>query len=119
MPFYHTSNFKFPKTGREVICAASAKIAKLTLKIGERKKHVRDQAKALGLESVEDALLKAENLGMNLSVEDSIVHTKMLNNREKARAEQEELEKLEILVRNLPEDAEINLDFDTLEYFGF
>lgn len=117
---YHFSKLSFPKTGEEIKKQAEEKIEKLQAKIEERKRLIAEHAAQLGIESVEDALTRAEELGLELTdAEDQVAHTKMLSNRSRAKEEQSEIRQLEMLVRNLPDDETYKLDFDSLQYFGF
>lgn len=119
MRVYFAEELRFPKTGAEVVEKAKLRIEKLEAKLENRKRFIAEQAKELGIASVEDALTRAEDLGIELSPENSIVHSKMLNNVNKSKKERAEIEQLEMIVRNLPLDQTFELKFDSLQYFGF
>lgn len=116
---YEFNQLVFPKSGSDIVAKAVQKAEKIEAKITERKRVVGDMAKSLGITNVEDALLRAEDLGLELNAEDQVVHSKMLSNRSKAQKENEELRRLQMLIRNLPPDQSFDLSFDALSYFGF
>jgi hypothetical protein len=109
----------FPKKGSEIIEKAKGLADRIESKIEERKRVISKLAEQLGITDVGSALMRAEDIGLELSAENSVAHSKMLDNRSKATKEREELRKLKMVIRNLPADKTFDLKYEALDYFGF
>jgi hypothetical protein len=110
----------FPKSGEQIIEKAKAKLARLTARQDERNKTVAALAQQLGIESVEEALTRADELDNSLaSPEDSVAHSKLQGLASRAKRVREEILQLEMVVRNLPHGKTFDLKFEALKYFGF
>jgi trehalose-6-phosphate synthase len=116
---YHMRDWEFPKKGSEIKEKAKKKIEQLKAKVETRRTMISEQAAALGIKSVEEALTRMEEFGHKPEVEDQVAFSKIVSNRNKVKSEWDEIEKLKLLARNLPDDGEYKLDFAALEYFGF
>lgn len=116
---YRFGKLTFEKTGREIKDKIAAKVDSLENKVEARKKIIADQAKALGISSVEEALTRAEEIGISLSDENRVVHSKMLSNTSRVKDESREIRQLKMAHRNLDDKRTFELDFDSLEYYGF
>jgi hypothetical protein len=116
---YHMRGWEFPKTGAEVKAKALEKIEQIKSKVEARRAMIATQAKELGITSVEDALTRMEELGLQFDSNQEVAFSKLVSNRDRVKSDGGEIKKLELLARNLPDDGEYKLDFAALEYFGF
>lgn len=127
MGSYYGNEFKeleFPKTGKEIKEKAQMKADELRQKLADREKALKVQLEEAGLTSTMDILLNIDDLlnEANSSANaPSDVKVRIQNIVRKVRDEKAELERLELVVRNIPEYREepFALSFDALSYFGF
>jgi len=122
---YYGNEFKelhFPKTGKEIEEKGKAKIGELKAKLVDREKALKAQLTEAGLTDTMDILLNIDDL-LNEAVSSanapSDVKVRIQNIVRHVRDEKAELERVEIMVRNIPREETFNLSFDALIYFGF
>lgn len=122
---YYSKEFNelhFPKTGAEIEEAAGEKAQELKEKLQERERALRVQVKEAGLSDSVDVLLHIDDL-LNRDASSanapSEVKVKLQNLVRKIRDEREELERLHLVMRNIPREETFNLSFAALGYFGF
>jgi len=122
---YYGNEFKqlyFPKAGHEIREKGHDKIQVLKGKLEDRERALREQIKDAGLNDSVDILLNIDDLlneNNSSANAPSDVKVRLQNLVRKVRDEKDELERVELMVRNLPSDETFNLSFDALIYFGF
>lgn len=122
---YYGNEFKnlhFPKTGKEIVEKGKAKVESLTGKLADREKALKEQLTEAGLTDTMDILLNIDDLlneACSSANAPSDVKVRLQNIVRKVRDEKAELERVETMVRNLPEDETFKLSFEALTYFGF
>ena len=123
--YYNGNEFRqltFPKTGEQIKERGVEKIRTLKLSLKSRERAIQAIVKEAGLTSSVDILLNVDDLlNENFSCEQapSEVKARLQNVVRKVRDEKEELSRLELMVRNLPDNVKYDLSFDSLSYFGF
>jgi DNA repair exonuclease SbcCD nuclease subunit len=124
------NELEFPKTGKEIEEKALAKAEELKKKLADREKALKVQLEEAGLTDTMDVrltdtmdillnigdLLNEANSSVNVS---SDVKVRIQNIVRKVRDEKAELERVGIIVRNIPREETFKLSFDALTYFGF
>lgn len=112
----------FPKTGKEIVLKGHEKVEALKKKLVEREVELKAMLKDAGLTDSLDILLNIDDL-LNEAVSSanapSDVKVRLQNIVRKVRDEKDELERVEMMVRNLPVDEQFKLSFEALTYFGF
>jgi uncharacterized membrane protein YdfJ with MMPL/SSD domain len=124
---YYGNEFKeleFPKTGKEIKEKAQAKAEELKKKLADREEALKVQLEEAGLTSTMDILLNIDDLlnEANSSANaPSDVKVRIQNIVRKVRDEKAELERIELVIRNIPEHREkpFDLSFEALSYFCF
>jgi len=123
---YYGDNFgqlEFPKTGAEIVERVHAKAEALKVKLADREKALDMQLKDAGLTDTMSLLLNVDDLlhgeAMSSANTPSDVKVRIQNIVRKVRDEREELERLNLVIRNLPKDKTFDLSFGALTYFGF
>ena len=112
----------FPKTGAEILEKGKAKVKDLKEKLADREVALKVQVKEAGLDDSVDILLNIDDLlneACSSANAPSDVKVRLQNLVRKIRDERQELDRLELMVRNLPEGETFKLSFDALTYFGF
>jgi len=112
----------FPKKGTEIEEKGKALIEALKGKLADREKALKAQLTEAGLTDTMDILLNIDDL-LNEAVSSanapSDVKVRLQNIVRKVRDEKAELERLEMMVRNIPREETFKLSFEALAYFGF
>lgn len=117
-------SLSFPKKGSEIIEKCTTLRAQLMNKIEEREKRIREVAAEANMKDAADALLALESIAqgssnagdVNMNVGLAAKVRGEINERTKER---EEVEKLNLIINNLPSDDVFHLNFGELTYFGF
>jgi hypothetical protein len=116
-------NLAFPKTGSEIKTKAAGLRVQLLEKVEERKKRIQGLATEMALTDPVEVLMNLDELIKNTSsnTAGATVGNKAALQREVAarKSELEEIGKLDLIVRNLPESESFKLSFQELTYFGF
>lgn len=92
----------FPKTGKEIVDRATALRERVTAKIKERGQRIRDSAKEMDEGDVLMSLYLAAKVRGEVS---------------EVQKERKEIEKLRLVIENLPQGDSYDLSFGELTYF--
>jgi hypothetical protein len=112
----------FPKTGKEIVDRATALRERVTAKIKEREQRIRDAAKEMGLKDAGDVLMSLQAISegtsnggeLNLNVG---LAAKVRGEVSEVQKERKEIEKLRLVIENLPQGDSYDLSFGELTYF--
>jgi hypothetical protein len=116
----HFGHLIFPKTGKEIVDAASKKKERLVAKVREREARIKKFCDERALTVADffanlDKFMATSNaLGMNVGEQAQL--------REEASHiayEKGEIETLDLIIRNIPHDKSFDLDFDELRSLEF
>lgn len=114
-------DLNFDKTGAEIKGKAETKLGNLRHKVTEREATIQELCKAMGLETAMDVLTKMDQLDEMVSnaAGDSPEKAKLHQAVSRVRDIREEMEQLEVVIRNIDPDKTFTLSFEALEYYEF
>jgi hypothetical protein len=116
-------SLNFPKTGKEIVERAVALRDRVAAKIKEREGRIRDAAKEMGLKDAGDVLMSLQAISdgtsngagdLNLNVG---LAAKVRGEVSEVQKERKEVEKLRLVIENLPQGETFKLSFAELTYF--
>lgn len=115
-------NLEFPKTGKQIIERAVALRDRVAAKIKEREDRIRGAAAEMGLKDAGDVLLSLQAIAEGNSNAGDLNMTvglaaKVRGEVAELTKERKEIEKLRLVIENLPQDATFKLSFAELTYF--
>jgi hypothetical protein len=114
-------DLNFEKTGAEIKGKAETKIGTLREKTKERETTIQELCKGMGLETAMDVLTKMDQLDDMVSnaAGDSPEKAKLHQAVNRVRDIREEMDQLEIVIRNIDPEKTFTLSFEALEYYEF
>jgi hypothetical protein len=118
------ASLEFPKKGREIVTKAKALSARLGKKIKEREKRIRDAAKEAGMKDAGDVLLSLQSIAEGSSNAGDVnmnvgLAAKLKGELAEMNKERTEVDRLRLIIENLPPKGTFSLKFDELRYFEF
>lgn len=115
------SDLHFYKTGAEIKGKCEERIAAVRESAAEREKLINELTKQMGLKTATDVLLHMDDLDglVSNARAESPVKAKLHQAVGSLRDKREELESLEMVVRNIDTSEKFKLSFSALEYLEF
>jgi hypothetical protein len=114
-------DLNFDKTGAEIKGKSEELLGTLREKLREREAMIQELTKSMGLETAMDVLTKMDELDemVTNSMGDSPEKAKLHQAVSKLRDYREEMDQLEIVIRNIDPEKTFTLSFEALEYYKF
>lgn len=117
-------NLSFPKSGKHIVQKATALRDTLVAKIKEREERIRGAAAEAGLKDAADVFLSLQAVAEGTSSHNGInmnvgLAAKVRSEVSALSEERKEVDRLRLIIENLPPDSTFDLDFDELRYFGW
>lgn len=115
-------SLSFPKKGSEIVAKATELKTQLMAKIEEREGRIREAANSAGFKDASDVLFQIDNLAGNHSNQRELTAGLSAQIKQEISARQnevEEVEQLNLIIKNLPHEETFTLSFEELRYFGF
>lgn len=125
MVFYGNWNgLEFPKYGKEIVLQSEKKVLQLEAKIKERQERIKTITEQKGI-NITDLLSNLDALS-GQSTTNYAAFNMNVGEQEQLKAEaqcikqeKQNLEQLQLIVRNLPKEQVFKLTFQQLEYLDF
>lgn len=118
-------NLSFPKRGSEILDRVRSMVTERLAKIEERKERIAKSAKEMKLDTSLDVLLKLDELGTgsyssNQAGGITVGGAAELRGEIVAlKSQEQEVERLQAIERNLPPSETFKLSFAEMDFFGF
>jgi hypothetical protein len=115
------SDLHFYKTGAEIKNKCELRVDKVRESAIEREKLIDELTKQMGLKTAADVLLHMDDLDdlVSNARAESPVKAKLHQAVGSLRDKREEIENLEMVIRNIDVSEKFKLSFSALEYLGF
>jgi hypothetical protein len=115
------SDLHFYKTGAEIKSKCELRVDKVLESATEREKLIDDLTKQMGLKTAADVLLHMDDLDdlVSNARAESPVKAKLHQAVGSLRDKREEIDSLQMVIRNIDTSEKFKLSFSALEYLGF